>query len=462
MGTDHEAARALLQSGVSAHKEQRLKDAEDFYVRSLAGFGIALPPSPELIEPASAKEVAQALLLLGQVRIQSVKQRGGIDLGVTKGEDAKASSKAELEVATACIRLALASLPPEFHARRWKDLEHLAKALLELKRLDKDREQELSEERVCVLREIAKLRPDHPTIFYRLGLEIRHFGEAGEAASFLEEHVKNENASAKSVDAAKHWIAILRGDDTAAAPAGYVAGLFDSYADRFEDHLVNKLCYQTPELLAKDIRRFTPTAGLGRCADLGAGTGLMGPPIRDIGVRLLEGVDLSEAMLRKAQEKGDRGVGYDRLVCGDLLAIFTPPNRESTGSMAPIESVALESCGSPTEPEDRFDSVIAADVFVYVGDLCPVFEATSRWLSPGGIFAFSTEMMPSRRAGETKNRVEKDFELRDTGRYVHSVPFVSGLAEKFAFDLLVRRTVVLRYNAGEPVRGHIWVYVKTA
>jgi predicted TPR repeat methyltransferase len=60
-------------------------------------------------------------------------------------------------------------------------------------------------------------------------------------------HLENDPAHA----AARFWLAAMSGGASAAAacPPEMVAGLFDEYADKFDDHLVGALQYRTPELL---------------------------------------------------------------------------------------------------------------------------------------------------------------------------------------------------------------------
>src|SRR5207302_1633468 len=95
--------------------------------------------------------------------------------------------------------------------------------------------------------------------------------------------------------------------------------------------------------------------------DLGCGTGLAGELFRPLS-RRLDGVDLSPRMLAQA---ATRGV-YDRLAAGDLLT-----HLGGTG--------------------DRYHLVLAADVFVYLGDLAPVFAAARLVLRAGGWLAFTVE-----------------------------------------------------------------------
>jgi predicted TPR repeat methyltransferase len=87
----------------------------------------------------------------------------------------------------------------------------------------------------------------------------------------------------------------------------------------------------------------------------------MGEVIRDRAGELV-GVDLSPKMIEAAKRKNM----YNRLAAGDL-----------------IDCLAME-----TAP---FDLILAADVFVYLPDLNPVFKAASEKLSASGLVAFTVE-----------------------------------------------------------------------
>ena len=77
------------------------------------------------------------------------------------------------------------------------------------------------------------------------------------------------------------------------APSDYVEALFDRFADRFDQQLVDNLGYDAPALLADRVaahgQRFA------RVLDLGCGTGLAGPHLRRFQGRIT-GVDLSGGM----------------------------------------------------------------------------------------------------------------------------------------------------------------------
>jgi predicted TPR repeat methyltransferase len=149
------------------------------------------------------------------------------------------------------------------------------------------------------------------------------------------------------------------GETPAALPNDYVRSLFDQYANHFDQHLTEVLGYKTPAVLDALLRHVAPSSEL-NTVDLGCGTGLCAPYLR--ASRRLHGVDLSQQMLDKAAERKL----YDELACADL-----------TGYLAGREGA--------------YDLAVAADVFVYIGDLAPVFRAVHAALRPGGRFCFSVE-----------------------------------------------------------------------
>ena len=179
----------------------------------------------------------------------------------------------------------------------------------------------------------------------------------------------------------------------ATAPAAYVAGLFDSYADEFDSHLVGALRYQAHRQL---VDQLVATCGGGArfrsALDLGCGTGLCGPLVRPMAARLT-GVDLSARMIEKARSLGV----YDRLEQGDIIEFLD---------------------GS----EDRWDLVLAADVFIYVGDLEPVFARLERAMAEG-VFCFSVESLEGDGAG---------LRLLPSLRYAHSEAYLERLASHTA------------------------------
>ncbi len=197
-----------------------------------------------------------------------------------------------------------------------------------------------------------------------------------------------------------------------ASPSAYVKALFDQYAGNFDHHLVDVLRYRTPSVLVEALRRHLPLGELD-VLDAGCGTGLCGPLLRPLAC-LLEGVDLSPHMLDKARDTGL----YDGLYCGEMVGYLR------------------------VRP-DSIDAIVAADVFVYVGDLKPVFSVARLALRGGGVFAFSVEEHDGTEA----------FALRNSGRYAHSRAGIEALARSHGFTIHEITPSTLRQESGEDMRG---------
>ena len=222
---------------------------------------------------------------------------------------------------------------------------------------------------------------------------------------------------------ARHMLAALEGQTTATAPTGYVVGLFDGCAGYFERHLVDELGYRAPQDLHNAVSQLPgPERRELDVLDLGCGTGLCAPLFRDMATTLV-GVDLSPGMLARA---GERRL-YDRLVTGDITDALR-------------------------EREHAWDLILSADVFIYVGGLERVFEATGAALRAGGLFAFSIE---SELEGE-------GYVLRTSGRYAHSLVYIRRLAERAGLRELRIEESVLRTDKGQPIAGYIVVLEKPA
>ncbi len=199
-------------------------------------------------------------------------------------------------------------------------------------------------------------------------------------------------------------------------PTAYVETLFDAYAPTFETALLDRLDYRVPELLANAIKVAAPERRFRSVLDLGCGTGLMGPYFRAYADHL-GGMDLSEAMLQKAAEKQV----YDSLAKGDVNELDTPARSA--------------------------DLIIAADVFVYVGDLNRAFTNVARALAAGGLFAFSVE----NHAGDD------ELILQPSLRYTHSESYVRRLLAENSMTLSSLQRATIRLDRGEPLQGLIVV-----
>ncbi len=204
------------------------------------------------------------------------------------------------------------------------------------------------------------------------------------------------------------------------APAAYVEKLFDQYADDFEAHLVGQLGYQGHSMLLQQLP-VDPTARFEQVWDLGCGTGLCGPLIR-LRTDHLTGVDLSSAMVAKAQSLGV----YDNLHAQDLVNFL----KQTT---------------------TKADLVLAADVFIYVGWLDAVFEALSPRVKPGAWLAFTVE------------EADPGFEvqLHSSLRYAHALTYLQKLAVQHGWRWAKVHRAPLRLDQAQPLMG-AYVYLQKA
>ena len=226
---------------------------------------------------------------------------------------------------------------------------------------------------------------------------------------------------------ARHMVAALAGERRMVVPEAYVRQVFDTYAGHFDSHLGDNLGYRVPETLREVVLNSVSTSdpgdrvGFGHALDLGCGTGLVAEAFGN-DVMHFEGVDLSPRML--ALYKGL----YETLVEGELVACLQLSiNREPA-----------------------YDAVLAADTFIYLGDLAPVFAGVAGCLAPDGVFAFSIEI------AETGT-----FELRPSGRFAQSEAYVRGLAESHGFTVKAFVPTTIRIEFDRPVTGAIFVLINT-
>jgi predicted TPR repeat methyltransferase len=286
-----------------------------------------------------------------------------------------------------------------------KGLMHRGNVLRKLRR---------PEEALASYDRALRLQPDYTDALVHRGAALADLGRRDEAVAAYRQAL----ASGGPAQRIRYSLACLGAEPVPkASPVDYVTGLFDQYADAFDEHLVEELEYKTPTFLVDAMRALiTPAAGQCDVLDLGCGTGLCGPLLRPL-ARTLVGVDLSPRMLAKARGRG----GYDELVCAEAAAYLA---------------------GQP----QRFDVGVAADVFGYIGDLSEVFTGMRQVLRPGGLFGFSVEA-----GGAT------DFILQPSHRYAHSLDYLQRLAAAQGFAIESVESRVIRKNRDADVSGYLVV-----
>jgi predicted TPR repeat methyltransferase len=204
-----------------------------------------------------------------------------------------------------------------------------------------------------------------------------------------------------------------------ALPPAYVARLFDDYAPRFDRHLTETLGYRGPQLILAALDAIAPGRRFADALDLGCGSGLAGRALRGR-VGRLAGVDISPGMIALARATGV----YDELEIGDLAAFVG----DRTG----------------------VDLAVAADAFVYLGDLSPLFAAAGKALAPSGLLVFTLE------SGEAP------FALGPSMRFRHSDAHVRAAARTAGLEIAHFAAASTRREAGAEAPGRLVALAKSA
>ena len=268
-----------------------------------------------------------------------------------------------------------------------------------------------------ILVQTLALAPAFATAWFALATIRDALGDRGGAVAAF------ERASAADPEdyhgARLHLARLGAGNATPDMTATYVRRLFDQHAPDFDTAMLERLDYRGPQLLLDAVKAIAKPLRFGTMLDLGCGTGLGGAAFRPF-VDWLVGVDISPAMVAQARRKGL----YDRLAAQDLLAFLA----EDAVNQA------------------QYHLVVAADVFVYVNDLAPVFTAVARVLAPGGVFAFTVE---THDAGGVR--------LQPTLRYAHGADHVRAALDAVGLACAELTPASTRSEKGVPVDGLVVV-----
>lgn len=269
-----------------------------------------------------------------------------------------------------------------------------------------------SDEAIAAFRQALQIQPSYAKAYHNLGNVLDQVGRLDEAR----EAYRSALATQPGLEEARYDLAALgEGPPPPATPNSYLLRLFDTYARSFEQHLVEQLDYHVPELLYETVMTMNPGTRL-EVIDLGCGTGLVGKLFRPLASRLT-GIDVSPGMLHQAE----RLQIYDQLVQDDVIHYLN----------------------SRQEP---CDLVLAADVFIYLGDLNVIFQAVARVLRCGGLFAFSLETTE-----------HGDYVLQSNRRYAQSLGYVERLAQQHSLAVMASKPISLRRQDIGQAEGRIVV-----
>jgi predicted TPR repeat methyltransferase len=258
-------------------------------------------------------------------------------------------------------------------------------------------------------RRAAALKPDRPDIHFNLGATLHGLKDFTGAEEAL--------AQAQSLDpedtATSYLLKAVRQETVSSAPRAYVQALFDRYADSFDRHMRGLLQYRIPGYLRRNLKsNAKQRGGFDRALDVGCGTGLAGEALRDM-TQHMTGVDIAGNILDHAARKEI----YDQLVQDDFRHYLAAATED-------------------------YDLIVAADVFIYIGDLDPVLALIRQRLAPSGCLAFSLE-----------KDAEGRYRLQRSGRFAHSQDYIVRLAANHRFRIETARQVPVRMENNQWIGG---------
>jgi predicted TPR repeat methyltransferase len=206
----------------------------------------------------------------------------------------------------------------------------------------------------------------------------------------------------------------------------YVAALFDEYAPRFDRHLRRDLAYCGPEILFTAVGRVSTLMPrpltYDHMIDLGCGTGLAAE-IFQPRIKWLSGVDLSPRMVALARAKRL----YKQLCTGELVQFLQQ------------------------QPEKSAELVIAADVFVYMGDLASAIAGSARVLERAGLLAFTVQAL------DEVSHPAADILIGGDKRFSHARSYLERIIIQAGLQLQMLEPAITRMDEGKPVPGYVVV-----
>jgi predicted TPR repeat methyltransferase len=253
----------------------------------------------------------------------------------------------------------------------------------------------------------------HPTpekSKHMLGTAYYSLGRVAEAAQIYQSWLLDEPDN----PIARHLLASCTGSDVPQrASDAYLEMQFDNTAEDFDSKMIMGLAYCIPEMTERALMDLAIPADSLAVLDAGCGTGLCGPHLAPYS-RQLTGVDLSGKSLALAAEKDV----YDELVKAEIVAY--------------LKSKVL-----------TFDLIVAADTFIYFGNLDAFLQAAANALEGAGLLIASIEECLS----------GAEFILNPSGRYSHSRAYLEKSFTAAGFELLSVAAVDIRLELGKAASG---------
>lgn len=278
---------------------------------------------------------------------------------------------------------------------------------------------------IAVYRKAIELNPAHAGANHRVGLVLRAVGRTEEAEAAFRQWAEIDPGN----PVAEHLLAAMTGEGVPdRASDAFVRQHFDDFAQSFDFVLMEHLDYRAPALVGEAIARVRDADGSLDVLDAGCGTGLCAPYFRPF-ARLLIGIDLSPAMLARAQDRG----GYDALHEAEITDYLR---------------------ANP----DSFDVIASADSLIYFGDLERLAESMRVALRPGGHLVATFERLgedddPEDGRGEAVSPRGREWRVGHHGRYLHGEGYIRRVFGDTGFEIISMERSSMRREHGSEVDG---------
>lgn len=106
--------------------------------------------------------------------------------------------------------------------------------------------------------------------------------------------------------------------------------------------------------------------------------------------------------------------------------------------------------------------VVAADSFIYFGDLDPLFESIQDGLETGGYLAYTLENVGTEDESIlAESKPDLRWQLTASGRFAHRKEYVAAVGQRHGLYLVHYEPMEgFRHELGKDVRGHAFLMKK--
>jgi len=311
-----------------------------------------------------------------------------------------------------------------------------------------------------------------------IGIETVSKSKNEPPSTFLcKENAENALRNAATLDATNTLAADLLEGITGGTsaherkPKEFVAELFDSFADSFDEKLVVGLGYVVPKMVgdaAKEALVLSSggSSGYGAVLDAGCGTGLAGRYLRPLIVGddgdgnrggVMIGVDASKKMLDIASKcTTTQGCGLEGSTESEVeegaIPLYDDLLALDLEEMTLQNTLGKVNKSSNNSKVQGFDLIVAADVLVYFGSISSLLATFAQLSLPGATLVFSCERA-------TEEEAPLGWRLLSSGRFAHTKKHALDAGFQAGWKLVEYKEIVPRMERGEEVQGHLFTFV---